>query len=182
MSTLNLDQVVAANKAAVTEVQNLASTALAGFEKLVALNMATSKAALFDTSADFMAAFSTQNPTDALAAQAALVKPLAEKSVAYGRSVYAIAAETSAELTKSVEAKMAESQKAVATVVENITKNAPAGSETVVAMFTQAVTAGQTAIDTAKSSAKKAVEMVEKQTNTAVDSALGAVKAPARKK
>jgi hypothetical protein len=107
---------------------------------------------------------------------------MAEKTVAYSRSVYAIAAETGAELSKSVEAKMAESQKAVATAMQNLAKNAPAGSESVVAMFTQAVTAGQTAIETAKSSARNAVEMVEKQTNSAVDTALGAVKAPARKK
>ena len=182
MTTLNLEQIVAANKAAATEVQNLATTGLAGFEKLVTLNMAAAKSALFDTSADFMAAFSTQNPTDALAAQAALVKPLAEKSVAYGRSVYAIATETSAELTKSVEAKVAEGQKAVAGVVETLVKSAPAGSESIVAMFTQAVSAGQTAIDTAKSSAQKAVEMVEKQTNSAVENAFSAVKTPSRKK
>lgn len=182
MTTLNVEHIVAANKAVVTEAQNLAAASLAGFEKLVALNLATTKSALLDTSADVMAAFSAQNPTDALAAQAALVKPLAEKSVAYGRSVYAIASETGAELGKSVEAKLAEGQKAVATVVENITKNAPAGSETVVAMFTQVVNAGQTAVETAKTSAKKAVELAEKQANAAVDSALGAVKAPSRKK
>jgi hypothetical protein len=53
MTTLNLDQIVAANKAAVTEVQNLTATAMAGFEKLVALNMAAAKTAFFDNSADW---------------------------------------------------------------------------------------------------------------------------------
>ncbi|HOF52101.1 MAG TPA: TIGR01841 family phasin [Rhodoferax sp.] len=182
MTTVNVEQIVAANKTAVADAQEIGTIALAGFEKLVALNMAAAKSALFDTSADFMAAFSTQNPTDALAAQASLVKPLAEKSLAYSRSVYAIASETSAELNKIAEGKMAESQKAMSEAVATMAKNAPAGSETVVAMFTSAVNAGQNAIETAKSSAKKAMEMAEKQTTSAVETALSSVKTPSRKK
>jgi phasin family protein len=183
MTTLTVEQILAANKNAVVEAQNLASTALAGFQKLVDLNMAATKSALFESNTDVLAAFSTQNPADALAAQAALVKPLAEKSVAYGRSVAAIAAETTAEFTKVAEAKAAESQKAVTAAIESLAKNAPAGSETVVAALKSAVTAGQQAIDTAKSSAQKAVEMAEKQIAAATDNALSAVKTtPSRKK
>ena len=48
MTTLNLEQIVAANKNAVAEAQALAATAFAGFEKLVELNMAASKALLSD--------------------------------------------------------------------------------------------------------------------------------------
>ena len=182
MTTLNVEQILAANKTAMAEAQGVATAALAGFEKLVALNLAATKSALFDTSADFMSAFTAQNPTDALAAQASLVKPLAEKSVAYGRSVYAIATETSAELTKAAEAKAAESQKAMTTALEEMAKNAPAGSESVVAALKSAVTASQQAMDTAKSTAKKAVEMAEKQAASVADTALNAVKTPSRKK
>jgi phasin family protein len=182
MTTFNTEQLVAANKAAVADMQALTATALAGFEKLVDLNMAATKSALFDTSADFAAAFSAQSPTDALAAQASLVKPLAEKSIAYSRALYSIAQETGAELSKSSEAKMAESQKALAAAVATMAKNAPAGTESLVAMFTTAVSSGQNAIEAAKSSAKKAVEMAEKQTNSMVDSALSSVKTTSRKK
>lgn len=182
MTTLNVEQILAANKTAMAEAQTVAATALAGFEKLVALNLAATKSALFDTSADIMSAFTAQNPTDALAAQASLVKPLAEKSVAYGRSVYAIATETSAELAQVAEAKAAESQKAMTSALDEMAKNAPAGSETVVAALKSAVTAGQQAIDSAKSTAKKAVEMAEKQAASVADTALNAVKTPSRKK
>lgn len=182
MTTLNVEQILAANKAAMTEAQTVAATALAGFEKLVALNLAATKSAMFDTSADLMSAFSAQSPTDALAAQASLVKPLAEKTVAYGRSVYAIATETSAELTKAAEAKAAESQKVMTSALEQMAKNAPAGSESVVAVIKSAVTASQQALDTAKSTAKKAVEMAEKQAASVTETALNAVKAPSRKK
>ena len=182
MTTVNVEQILAANKATVAEVQALAATSLSGFEKLVELNMAAIKSAMLDTSADFMSAFSAQSPSDALAAQASLAKPLAEKSIAYSRAVYAIAQDASAELTKAVEAKLATSQQALAEVVESMVKSAPAGSESVVAMFTAAVANGQKAIDSAKASAKKAFEMAEKQTNSAVDSALSQVKTTSRKK
>jgi phasin family protein len=143
MTTVNVEQILAANKATVAEVQALAATSLSGFEKLVELNMAAIKSAMLDTSADFLSAFSAQSPSDALAAQASLAKPLAEKSIAYSRAVYAIAQDASAELTKAVEAKLATSQEALAEVIESMVKSAPAGSESVVAMFTAAVVNGQ---------------------------------------
>jgi len=182
-TTLNVEQILAANKTAVAEAQALAASAFAGFEKLVNLNVATTKSALFDTTGDFTSAFSAKNPTDALAAQAALVKPLAEQAIAYGRSVYAIATETSAELTSATEAKLAEAQKAATAAFDNLAKNAPAGSESVFAVVKSAVAASQNALESAKASAKKAVELAEKQAITATEQALSSVvKAPAKKK
>jgi phasin family protein len=181
-TTLNVEQILAANKSAVAEAQALAASAFAGFEKLVELNMAATKSALFDTSADFTSAFSAKNPTDALAAQASLVKPMAEKAIAYGRSVYAIATGTAAELSVAAEGKLAEAQKTFAVALDDMAKNAPAGTESVVAAVKSAVVAGQNAVETAKASAKKAVEAAEKQVNAVADNALSAVKTNSRKK
>jgi phasin family protein len=181
-ATLNVEQILAANKAAASDAQALAATAFAGFEKLVALNIAATKSALFDTSSDFTSAFSAKNPTDALAAQASLVKPMAEKAIAYGREVYAIAAGTTAEFSVAAEGKIAEAQKSLSASLEEMAKNAPAGTESVVAVVKSAVAASQNALDTAKASAKKAVEAAEKQVNAAADNALSAVKTTSRKK
>jgi phasin family protein len=179
---MNVEQILAANKTAAADAQALAATAFAGFEKLVALNIAATKAALFETSSDFSSAFSAQNPADALAAQASLVKPLAEKAIAYGREIYAIAAGTTAELSVAAEGKIAEAQKALASSLEEMAKSAPAGTESMVAVVKSAVAAGQNAIESAKASAKKAVEAVEQQVNTVTDNALNAVKTTSRKK
>lgn len=181
-ATLNVEQILAANKTAVADAQALAASAFAGFEKLVELNLATTKSALFDTTGDFASAFSAKTPADALAAQASLVKPLAEKAIAYGRSVYAIAAGTTAELSIAAEGKLAEAQKSFAGALDEVAKNAPAGTESIVAVVKSAVAAGQNAVDTAKASAKKAVELAEKQANSATDAALSAVKTTSRKK
>ncbi len=182
-TTMNVEQILAANKNAVAEAQALAASAFAGFEKLVALNVAATKSALFDTTGDFTSAFSAKNPTDALAAQTALIKPMAEQAIAYGRSVYAIATETSAELTSATEAKLAEAQKAATAAFDNMAKNAPAGSESVFAVVKSAVTASQNALESAKASAKKAVELAEKQAISATEQALSSVvKTTAKKK
>ena len=182
-NTLNVEQILAANKTAAAEAQALAASAFAGFEKLVTLNLAAAKSVMFDNNGDFTSAFSAKNPTDALAAQASLIKPLAEQAIAYGRSVYAIATETSAELTAASEAKFAEAQKAATTAFDNMAKNAPAGSESVFAVVKSAVAASQNAMESAKASAKKAVEQAEKQLTSATESALSSVvKTTAKKK
>ena len=68
-------------------------------------------------------------------------------------------------------------------LVDNAAKNAPAGTESVVAVVKSAVAASQNALDTAKASAKKAVEQAEKQLTTATEQALSAVvKTTAKKK
>jgi phasin family protein len=181
-ATLNVEQILAANKNAVAEAQSLAATAFAGFEKLVALNMATTKSALFENNSDLLSAFSMKNPSDMFTAPTAMVTPMAEQAVAYGRSVYAIASETSAELGQAAEEKMAEAQKAFHTAVDSMAKNAPAGSETLVSVIKTAVTASQNAIDTAKSSAKKAMDVAQQQATVMTDTAFKTVKTPARKK
>jgi phasin family protein len=183
-ATLTTEQFVTANKTAFAETFALATAALGGFEKFVELNMATAKSALFQTSGDFLSSYSANSPADALAAQASLVKPMAEQAIAYAKSVYAIVTETSGVLTKAAEEKFAEGQKAVTAAVENIAKNAPAGSESIVAVIKSAVSAGQNAIDTATTSTKKALEVVEQQAANLTDSALDSVKttATSRKK
>jgi len=182
MTTLNVEQIIAANKNAVAEAQGLASTAFEGFEQLVELNLAATKSFLFESSTDYLSVFSAKSPAEALAAQASLVQPLAEKAIAYGRSVYGISSSTGSALSKAAEGKLAEGQKTFVDAVESMAKNAPAGSEPIVAAFKSALSAGQNAIDTAKSSAKKAVEMAEKQATAVTDTAMNAVKTPSRKK
>lgn len=181
-TTFNVYTLLAAQKSAAAEAQALASTAFAGFEKLVALNMDVARAAIHQTAPDLTAALAAKNPADALAAQSALVKPLAEQAIAYGRSAYAIATDVGAELTKVADVKAAEAQKQLDAAVDALAKNAPAGSEPLVTAYKTAVSASQNAIAVAKSSALKAVEMADKQTTQLVDNALGAVKTTSRKK
>ena len=116
-----------------------------------------------------------------MALQTGLVSPLAEKTVAYSRHVYGIAVEAGAEFTKALEGKTAEAQKAFNQVVENVSKNAPAGTESAVAVLKSALASSQTAIDSAQSSAKQAMAMAESNIAAVTEQALTAAAAVAKK-
>lgn len=178
--TYTAEQFAATSKANVEALKGLTTQAYAGFEKLVELNLAASKALVGESFSHTQAVLAAKDAQQLLDLQAGAIQPLTEKSVAYGRHVYAIAADTGAEFTKAVEAELAKAQKAFAALVENVAKNAPAGSEPAVAAFKTALNAGQNAIETAQTSAKKAVEAVETNftalANQAVSAATSVVK------
>ncbi|QDL55479.1 phasin family protein [Rhodoferax aquaticus] len=171
--TYTAEQIIASNKANAQAFEELTTNAYAGFEKLVELNMTTSKTLLGETFSHFQSVLGAKDAQEFLALQAGLLQPTAEKSVAYGRHVYSIATESGAEFTKAVEAKIAEAQTEFGAVVENLAKNAPAGTETAVAAFKSAISASQSAVETAQKSARQAVKAVEANitaaTNQAVD-------------
>jgi phasin family protein len=182
MTALNLEDIQATSKDVVDGALNLAIAAVAGLEKLTELNLKATKSSLLETGSDFLAAFSAPNPTDALAAQASLVKPLIEKVISYGRSVYAIGVEVNAILINAVQTKMVQGQQKFSEAIGTIEKNSLPGSETVIAALKTVVSASQNAIDTVESTTKITMEMADKQVIGAVNSALSTVKTHSRKK
>ncbi len=180
--TYTAEQFTAANKANVETLATLSNQAFAGFEKLVELNIAASKAALSESFSHAQALLAVKDAQELLALQAGVLQPLAEKSAAYNRHVYNIASTSGAEFTKALEAKFAEAQKAVTAVVDNAVKNAPAGSDTVVALFKSAVSAGQNAVETAQNAAKQAVELAESNFTAVTAQAVNAASTASKKR
>jgi phasin family protein len=157
-------------------LESLTSQAFAGVEKLVELNLATSKTVMGESFSHVQSILGAKDAQQLQAIQAGLLKPLAEKSAAYFQHVQTIATGSGAEFTKAVEAKMAEAQKAFGGVVENLAKNAPAGTESAVAAFKNAMTAGQNAVESAQASAKKVVETAQSNFAAAANQTVDAVK------
>ena len=166
---------------AVTDLNTMASTAMAGFEKLVELNLATAKAALADSAEQMQAGFAAKAPQD-LAAIASLAQPMADKAAAYGRAVAGIVTETGAALSKAAEGKFADVQAQAVASIEAAMKNAPAGSEGAVAAFKNALTTGQSALATVQAQAKQAVETAGKSFATATEMAVKAGKSVTKAK
>jgi phasin family protein len=150
------EQIIAANKANLDAFEGAAKKAYAGVEKLVDLNMAASKAALGESFGFAKAAMAVKTPQEFMSLQAGFFQPMAEKSTAYFQHVQSIATEGSAEFTKQMEAKMAEAQKAFGASMDQLVKNAPAGSETAVAAFQSALNNGQKAVEQTQAAIKKA--------------------------
>ena len=170
------EQFVATNKASFQALEGFTTKAYAGVEKLVELNLATSKAVLGESFNHVQAVLGAKDGQELLALQSAFIKPLTEKSSAYFQHVQSIATSNSAEFTSAVEAKMAEAQKSFGSVVENLSKNAPAGTESAVAAFKSAFVASQNAVESAQASAKKVVEVAQSNFTAAATQAADAVK------
>ncbi|MFP8777593.1 phasin family protein [Hydrogenophaga sp. RWCD_12] len=155
------EQIIAANKANLEAFEGATKKAYAGVEKLVELNMAASKAALGESFSYAQAIMSAKTPQEFMTVQTGFFQPLAEKSAAYFQHVQTIATEGSADFTKQLEAKMAEAQKAIGASVDQMVKNAPAGSEAAVAAFQNALSNGQKAVESTQAAIKKATAQAQ---------------------
>ncbi len=168
---LTAEQVLASHKANIETLFGLTAKAFEGVEKLVELNLTASKAAL-----------SVKDAQELLALQAALFQPLAEKTASYSRHLYEIAAGTGAEFGKAVEAQATDMQKKFMSVVDNASKNAPAGSETAVAVFKSALAAGNNALESVQKAVKQATDVAEANFNAVTNTAVNATKTASRSK
>jgi phasin family protein len=173
---LTAEQVLASQKATFETLFGLTSKAFEGVEKLVELNMTASKAALAEAAGTTQALLSVKDAQELLALQAAMLQPLAEKTAAYSRHVYDIASGAGAEIGRTFEEQAAETQKKFLAVVDNAAKNAPAGSETAVAVFKSAVAAGTNALESVQKAVKQAGEVAEANFNAVSNSAVNATK------
>ena len=179
--TQSPDQFLNSAKTAMTDLNDMTSTAMAGFGKLMELNLSTAQAAMADAAEKMQAGLAIKSPQD-LGDVSGLVQPMAEKAAAYGRAVAGIVAETGTALSKATEAKFAEVQAQAVASIEAAMKNAPAGSEGAVSAFKNALSTGQAALATAQSQAKQAVEAAGKQFASASDMAVKAVKSAGKTK
>lgn len=174
---LTAEQILAAQKANVETLFGLTNKAFEGVEKLVELNVTASRAALAEAADTAQSFLSVKDAQELLALQAALFQPLAEKTAAYSRHLYDIGSATGAEFGKAVESQVAEAQQKFLAVVDNASKNAPAGSETAVAVFKSAVAAGNNALESVQKAVKQAADVAEANFNAVAAQAANAGKA-----
>jgi phasin family protein len=179
---LTVEQVMASHKANVETLFGLTGKAFEGVEKLVELNMAASRAALADAASQAQSVLSVKDAQELLALQSTLFQPLAEKTVAYSRHLYDIASGTGAEFGKAFESQTTEAQKKFVGLVDNAAKNAPAGSETAVAVMKSAVAAANNALESIQKSVKQATELAESNFNAVAANAVSATKPAPRKR
>ena len=180
--SLTAEQILASHKANVETLFGLTHKAFEGVEKLIELNLTASRAALSDAASHTQAVLSAKDVQELLALQANMFQPLAEKTAAYSRHLYDIASGTGAEFAKAAEAQASDAQTKFMAVVDNAAKNAPAGSETAVAVMKSAVSAANNAMESVQKAVKQATEMAETNFNTVTAQAVTATKAAAKKR
>ena len=179
---LTVEQVVASHKANIETLMGLTTKAFEGVEKIVELNMTASKAALAESGEHAKALLSVKDAQELLALQSGLFQPLAEKTAAYSRHLYDIASGTGAEFGKAFESQAADAQKSFTNLVDSAAKNAPAGSETAVAVMKSAVSAANNAFESVQKAVKQASDVAEANFNAVANTAANAAKTAAPRK
>jgi phasin family protein len=136
-------------------------------EKIIDLNMNVAKASLEESTANVQQLLAAKDAQEFLSLSAAQAQPNAEKVLSYGRHLAGIVSSTQAELTKAAEAQITENNRKVVSLVEEISKNAPAGSENAVALFKSALGNASAGYEQLTKTTKQAVEAFETNINSA---------------
>lgn len=171
MSLLTPEQFVAAQKANLETLFGLTGKAFEGVEKIVELNLQAVRSNIAEGQEHAQRLLSAKDAQELLALNASYAQPAAEKLLSYGRHVYEIAAATQAEFTRVAETHLEDQNRKVQSLVDNVAKNAPAGSETAVAVIKSAINAANTTYETVHKATKQAVEMAESNFNAATAAA-----------
>jgi phasin family protein len=173
------EQFATANKAGVEALFTVAAAQFAAFERLSALNFNTTKAAFEDSVNQAKALLSVNDPQAFFSLATASAQPTLEKTVTYFRSIFEVASQSKAEVAQLVEAQAAQANKTVATLLDKVTKNAPAGSDIGVAAFKSALAAANSTYDNFTKVVKQATDVAEANVTAAADKV---VKATGKKK
>lgn len=171
------EQIQAANKANVETFLAVANAQFSAFEKLANLQASALKTAFEDSMANTKALLSAKDVQEFVSLQNSFAQPAVEKAIAYSKSVYEVATGANAELSKVAERRVAEWNENFVTLLDKVSKNAPAGSDVAVAAVKSMLAAANSAYDNFNKVAKQATEMAEANVAAATETAKGLAKA-----
>ncbi|HEX5093883.1 MAG TPA: phasin family protein [Burkholderiales bacterium] len=171
------EQIQAAGKANVETLLSLAATQFAAMEKLATLNANAVKSVFEDSLTNTRALFGAKDVQEFVNLQSTLATPAIEKAIAYSKSVYEVASETNAELSKVAEKRVAEWNENFSALLDKAVKNAPAGSDVAVAAVKSMMAAANSAYDNMTKVAKQATEIAEANVAAATETVKGLAKA-----
>ena len=146
----------------------LTNKAFESVEKLIDLNLTVAKTSIEESTATAKQLLAAKDPQEFFSLASAQAQPTAEKAVAYGRHVASIASSAQAEFSKAAESQIAEANRKVVEIIEEATKNAPAGSENIISIVKSAFGNVNAGYEQLTKTTKQAVEAIETNVNSAV--------------
>ncbi|SFC28809.1 phasin family protein [Massilia yuzhufengensis] len=138
-------------------------------EKLVELNISTARASLEESSNVTRKLLSAKDPQEFFSVAASQAQPSAEKATSYSRQLASIASGAGAEFSKVAEGQIVETNRKVIALVDEVSKNAPAGSETFVAAVKTAISNANAGYEQFSKTSKQAAETIETNVTAAVN-------------
>ena len=159
-------------EASLSSASAFVATVFTAVERVSTLNLATARTAFDESVAFSKAVLAAKNPQAIAAMNLAALTPSVEKSIAYGRSLSVIGADTKEELTKLVEAEAAVLGKNFDASLEELFKNAPAGSEAAVKAVKTALANASNAYEGATKAVKQVAAAAQANVEKAAEAAV----------
>ncbi len=172
----NVEELTAANAAAIANLESVAHTALEAIESLSALNLNFARQSLDKGSKQVSAALKLKSPQEAAAMNAESVQPAVESVVAYARGVYDIANGAASEISGMLKKQFDDLSKKVQDAAVTGAKAAPFGSDVVLAAIKQTVEANNAAYANLSKAVKQAAEIAEANVAKATEAAVKVTK------
>ena len=143
---------------------------------MTTLSLNAGKAAFDDSVGFTRSLLGAKDVQEVVNLNAAVAQPSMEKALAFSRSLYEVSTKTQGEVSKVFEAQAAELNKTVVSLLDKISKNAPAGSDVALAAVKSALAAANTAYDSFTKVAKQATELADANFVAATTAAKESVK------
>jgi phasin family protein len=170
------EQIQAASKANVETVLSVANAQFAAFEKLASLQATAFKNAFEDSIANTRALLGAKDVQEFVSLQNSFAQPAIEKAISYSKSVYEVATEANSEFSKVAERRVAEWNENFVSLLDKVSKNAPAGSDVAVAAVKSMLAAANSAYDNLTKVTKQATEIAEANVAAATETVKGLAK------
>jgi phasin family protein len=177
-----IDQLTAANEAAMNQLTQFAQLNLANLEKLTQLGLGAARETVEQATAHAQSLAGAKDVHEVIALNSAALEPVLKRAYAYSRTAYETAADANAEVKRVFEKQTADFNKAAVAALEEAFKYAPAGSESVVENVKTAFAAAQSAYDNLAAINKQIYDTVEKSVEANVETAKAATGKRASKK
>ncbi|MES2535190.1 MAG: TIGR01841 family phasin [Pseudomonadota bacterium] len=145
----------------------LSTKAFESVEKIIDLNINVAKASLEESTANAQQLLSAKDAQEFFSLSAAQAQPNAEKALSYGRHLANITSGVQSEFTKAAESQFAETNRKIVELVDEVSKNAPAGSEQAIAFVKSAIGNSSAGYEQFTKTTKQAVDAMEANISSA---------------
>ena len=170
------EQIQDRNKADVDAALSFAATQFEAVEKFASLNANAVKAAFEDTIANARALAAAKDVQEFVSLQNSFAQPAIEKAIAHSKSVYELATQANAELSKAVERRLAEWNDSLMSLLDSAAKSAPAGCDVAVTAVKQVLGAANSAYGNFTKVAKQTTQIAEANVAAATETVKGLAK------
>jgi phasin family protein len=171
-----IDQLTAANQAAIEQFNSLAQLSLANAEKLAEIGLGAARESVTLAADHARALASAKDVHEVIAINSAALEPALKRAYSVSREAYETAAEAQGEVKRALEKQNEEINRAAVAALEEAFKYAPAGSESFVANIKSALTAAQTAYENVSALNKRIYDVAAKTVEDGVATAQAASK------